>query len=101
MSLLESDENTKIKPSVIVLGLDNTHQPSEFWIPETINQRALSFAFYINYSKCISSKYSGGHIPHHIIPRRTDEFQTQKQPRQRGQQTKPFGSCTWLLPADQ
>ena len=47
MSLLESTENTKIKPSVIVLGLDNTHQPSEFWIPETINQRALSFAFYI------------------------------------------------------
>ncbi|GAG08031.1 unnamed protein product, partial [marine sediment metagenome] len=47
MSLLESTENTKIKPSVIVLGLDNTHQPSEFWIPETLNQRVLSFAIYI------------------------------------------------------
>ena len=32
MSLLESTENTKIKPSIIVLGLDNTHQPSDFWM---------------------------------------------------------------------
>ena len=47
MSLLGSTENTKIKPSVIVLSLDNTHQPSEFWIPETLNQRVLSFAIYI------------------------------------------------------
>ena len=47
MSLLESTENTKIKPSVIVLGLDNTHQRSEFWIQESLNQRVLSFAVYI------------------------------------------------------
>ena len=47
MSLLESTENTKIKPSIIVLGLDNTHQPSDFWISETLNQRILSFGVYI------------------------------------------------------
>lgn len=47
MSLLESTENTNIKPSVIVLGLDNMHQPSDFWIPETLNQRVLSFGIYI------------------------------------------------------
>jgi hypothetical protein len=45
--LIDSINTDNIKKSVIVLGLENKHQPSEFWIPETLIKRFLSFAIYI------------------------------------------------------
>ena len=39
--------NSKIKPTVMLLSKKNTHQPSNFWISESIENRALAFVFYI------------------------------------------------------
>ena len=47
MSLLQTTNSSGIKPSVIIMGVDNTHQPSNFWVSESITHRLLSFVTYI------------------------------------------------------
>jgi len=37
--------DTEIKPTVMLLSKKNTHQPSNFWISESIESRALAFVF--------------------------------------------------------
>ena len=39
--------DTEIKPTVMLLSKKNTHQPSNFWISESIESRALAFILYI------------------------------------------------------
>ncbi len=39
--------STTIKPTVMLLSKKNVHQPSNFWISESIENRALAFVFYI------------------------------------------------------
>ena len=39
--------STEIKPTVMLLSKKNTHQPSNFWISESIESRALAFVLYI------------------------------------------------------
>ena len=46
MSLLQSASSSGIKPSVIVMGLDNTHQPSNFWVSESLTHRLFAFVLY-------------------------------------------------------
>ena len=39
--------DTDIKPTVMLLSKKNTHQPSNFWISESIESRAIAFVLYI------------------------------------------------------
>jgi hypothetical protein len=39
--------STEIKPTIMLLSKKNTHQPSNFWISESIESRALAFVLYI------------------------------------------------------
>ena len=40
--------DTDIKPTVMLLSKKNTHQPSNFWISESIESRAIAFVLYID-----------------------------------------------------
>lgn len=48
MASLFSYSNSKIEPTNILMGLKNTHRSSSFWIPETIERRAMSIVIYIS-----------------------------------------------------
>ena len=40
-------KTNNIKPTVMLLSKKNTHQPSNFWISDSVENRALAFVFYI------------------------------------------------------
>lgn len=48
-SLFQSIGSSGIKPTMVVMGIKNTHQPTNFWIPETIEDRTMSFVCYIGF----------------------------------------------------
>jgi hypothetical protein len=41
--------NTTIEPTAVLISQKNPHQPSNFWISESIENRALSFFIYIGF----------------------------------------------------
>ena len=43
----ESISNSGLKETVLLMGLKNKHQPSKFWISESMIERAMSFILYI------------------------------------------------------
>ncbi len=47
LPFFDSISNSGLKQTILLMGLKNQHQPSKFWITESVTERAMSFIVYI------------------------------------------------------
>jgi hypothetical protein len=65
-TIFHTYQNTTIEPTALLIGIDNKHQPSNFWIEESVEVRILSMVIYTVFWIFITyglKAYEVGHKP--------------------------------------